>query len=452
MRNRIWASGLAVLLTIGGCPAVLSVAGAAPESTSPSTADRIIPDNSRPMGTGPTLAGLDVLKKQDFKPLQGKRVGVLTNASAIDRDGNHLLDLMHKHPNVNLVKIFSPEHGLFSSEDSKVKDFREPKTGLMVHSLYGTPKPGTKAHYPAQEDLKDLDVVVVDMQDIGARFYTYFAYMAYMMEEAAKAGVEVVVLDRPNPIGGKYVDGPLPDTDLVGRVTIYFPMPIAHGMTMGELAKMFNAENNLGTKLTVVPMENWTRDMYYDETGLRWVNPSPNIQDLDAALAYPGVAVPENQISMGRGTSEPFHLLGTPYVDEEAARALADALTTDALPGVKVEPVEFTPTGKYARWHPGEGKLCRGVRYTITDREKFSPVTMGLMVMDFFEGRYGASRKNSGAEPTRFNLWPLRGPSSAWVCGALHERKPLSYIREAIDRDVASFLPIREKYLLYPER
>lgn len=453
MGRTFWSGALAALLILTGTAAAPAQTGGSGAGTTNSPAGRVIPDNSRPMGEGPTLAGLDVLKRENFARLKGKRVALLTNASAIDRDGNHLIDLTYAHPNVNLVKLFSPEHGLFSSEDTKVADFREPRTGLMVHSLYGTPKPGTRAHYPALEDLKDVDVVVVDMQDIGARFYTYFAYMAYMMEECGKIGCEVMVLDRPNPIGGLYVDGPLPDPDLVGRVTIYFPMPIAHGMTMGELAKMFNAENRLNAKLTVVEMENWTRDMYYDETGLRWVNPSPNIRDLDAAIAYPGVAIPENQISMGRGTSEPFHLLGAPYVTKEEAQALAQALTTDTLKGVRVEPVEFTPTGKYAKWHPGEEKLCRGVRYTITDRKAFQPVTMGLLVMDFFNRHYGERYVESrGKLVPQFNLWPLRGPSAAWVCGALREKKPIAEIRRVIDQEVQKFLPIRAKYLIYPER
>ncbi len=449
----IWSSAIAALIIVGG----VAAGSAQTESTAAGTTatdERVIPDKSRPMGEGPTLSGLDVLKRENFERLKGKRVALLTNASAIDRDSNHMIDLMVGHPNVNLVKLFSPEHGLFTAEDTKVADFKEPKTGLMVHSLYGDPKPGQKKHYPALDDLRDVDVVVADMQDIGARFYTYFSYLAYMMEQAGILGFEVIVLDRPNPIGGLYVDGPLPDPDLVGRVTIYFPMPIAHGMTMGEMGKMFNAENNLNAKLTVIEMENWTRNMFYDETGLPWVNPSPNIQDLDAAIAYPGVAIPENQISMGRGTDEPFHVLGAHYVTEKDSQDLAQALTTDTLKGVTVEPVEFTPTGKYAKWHPGEEKLCRGIRFTITDRNEYNAITMGLLVMDFFVERYKDQyiENAAGKQVPRFNLWPLRGSASAWMMGALHERRPVSVIRETIDGEVQKFLPIRAKYLIYSEK
>ncbi|MCX7019807.1 MAG: DUF1343 domain-containing protein [bacterium] len=427
--------------------------------TNPPTTARepVIKTDSRPMGDGPTLTGLDVLQRNDFRQLKGKRAALLTNHTAINRESVNILDLMTSHPNVKLVALFSPEHGLFGNVDTQVEDFHNTRTGLMVYSLYTARKdPNLKAHHPRPQDLKGIDVVVIDMQDIGARFYTYSGYMGNMMEECGKLGVEVMVLDRPNPIGGLYVDGPLTDDDLVGAVTSYFKMPIAHGMTMGEMAMMFNAENKLGCKLTIVQAQNWTRDMCFDQTGLRWVNPSPNIQDLDAALAYPGIAMTERNVSMGRGTTEPFHLFGTPFIDDP--RGMCDEINKSGLvTGARIEAADFTPTGTLARQHIGEGKTCRGGRIIITDRRKFRPVALGVSVMTYLCAKYGEKyvpQKTSAGVKTapQYDVMQLRGLTSAVLCARIREKVSAENNLKFIDQQVAHFLPIRAKYLLYPEK
>ena len=424
----------------------------------------LIAVKSRRLGSGPTLAGLDVLKREGFARLKGKQTALLTNHSAIDREGNHVLDLLMAAPDVKLVKLFSPEHGLYGNVDTHTGDTRDTATGLMVHSLYSTkPANPKKPQSPNPKDLEGLDVVVVDMQDIGARYYTYPAYMAYMMEECAPLGVEVMVLDRPNPIGGTYVDGPLTDDDMLGKATAYFKMPIAHGMTMGELAKMFNAENHIGCKLTVVPCENLTRDMYFDQTGLLWVDPSPSIQDLDAALVYPGVAIPESIVSMGRGTSEPFHVFGAPYIENPAE--MVEQITSGGLAGVRLEVADFTPTGTLSRGHVGEGLLCRGARMTITDRKAFRPMELGVRMMAYLNDKYGSvmvaerewSRTAKRSVPTgrivpRFDAIRFRGAGGAILSARLREGKPVRSTMEFIDSQVAAFMPVRAKYLIYPDK
>jgi uncharacterized protein YbbC (DUF1343 family) len=432
-----------------------------PATHDKSSTGPLIKVESRKIGEGPTLTGLDVLQQKNFEPLHGKRVALLTNHSAINRDGEHILDLMYNNPNVNLVKLFSPEHGLYGNVDTKVADSRDTATGLMIHSLYSKrPASEAKPHHPRPSDLDDLDIVVVDMQDVGAVYYTYCSYMGYMMEECAKKGVEVMVLDRPNPIGGLYVDGPVIDADFAGSVTGYFRMPTAHGMTMGELAKMFQAEKNIPCKLTVVPCKNWSRDMYFDQTGLRWVDPSPNIQDLDAALVYPGIAITEHEISMGRGTPQPFHVFGAPWIEDP--QEMIDEVTSGGLPGVKLEVADFTPTGTLARDHPGEQKVCHGARMTITDRAEFRPVDLGLRVITYLQKKYGkvyiperkydAKKKawgETGFQVPQYDTVRIRGPLTAIVACRIQENKPYDETLKFIEGQVEQFKSIREKYLIY---
>ena len=417
---------------------------------------------SRSMGEGPVKSGLDVLAEEEFKRLHGKRVALLTNHSAIDREGRHILDLMFGHKNVDLVSLFSPEHGLYGNIDTKTPDAVDTATGLMIHSLYSKrTETQTKPFHPRDQDLAGIDVVIVDMQDIGARYYTYCSYMAYMMESCAPLGVEVMVLDRPNPIGGVYVDGPLLDDDLIGNITTYFKMPIAHGMTMGEMARMFNSENGINCKLSVVEMQNWKRDMYWDETGLRWVNPSPNIQDLDAAIVYPGIAITEALVSMGRGTTEPFHVFGAPFVKDPVGMC-RDINTSSGMKGFRLEPFEFTPVGTLARYHAGEKQLCRGARIVITDRKAFRPFQLGLLAMTYLQQHYGsemiqqrrwnaASKKSvrTGRLVPRYDVMSLRGSCSSLMCARIRENRAVDETLQVIDRQVKQFLPVRQKYLIY---
>ncbi len=318
--------------------------------------------------------GIDVLAAHDFSALTGKRVGLITNHSGLDAAGRRTIDLLAKAPGVRLRALFSPEHGLSGKADWKVASGRDASTDLPVYSLYGD----TRRPTPAM--LKGLDVLVFDVQDAGARFYTYMATMGYAMEAAATAGIRFVVLDRPNPITASRTEGPVLDPDLKS-FTAYFPLPVRHGMTLGELAQMFNAENRIGVKLTVVPLRGYRREMWFDETGLTWVNPSPNLRSLTQAALYPGVALCEaSNVSVGRGTQAPFELLGAPWIDAEALTAF---LQGRPIAGVRFEPVRFTPALSIFK-----GEECRGIRITLTDRERLEPVLLGIEILSALQHLY----------------------------------------------------------------
>ena len=314
----------------------------------------------------PVRAGIDVLRASGFKALEGRRVALLTNLAARARTGELTLDVLRAAANVRLVALFAPEHGLTATQDAKVPSGRDARTGLPVHSLYG------ETQRPTPAMLAGVDVVVVDLPDVGARFYTYITTMAYLLEEAGRAGVGVMVLDRPNPINGADIEGPLLEEDLASFVG-YFPMPVRHGMTLGELARLFNAERKLGAELTVVEVEGWTRDTWLDGTGLPWSNPSPNIRNLAAATLYPGLgAIEWSNISVGRGTPTPFEQLGAPWID---GRALALVLNARRIPGVRFVDTTFTPDSSV---HANQ--LCAGVAMTITDRDVLRPVRLGIEI------------------------------------------------------------------------
>jgi uncharacterized protein YbbC (DUF1343 family)/CubicO group peptidase (beta-lactamase class C family) len=328
----------------------------------------------RPITT--VLTGIDVLRAEGFAILRGKRVGLVTNHTGRARDGATTIDLLYRAPDVKLVALFSPEHGIRGILDSKVPSEKDETTGLPIHSLYGE----TRRPTPAM--LQGLDVMVVDLQDIGTRFYTYMTTMAYVMEEARKNNIAVVVLDRPNPIGGVQIEGPLLDNGDFG-FTGYFSMPIRHSLTLGELAKLFNGENKIGAALTVVAMRNWERGKWFDETGLPWINPSPNMRNLIQASVYPGIgAIEGTNISVGRGTDAPFEQVGAPWID---GVQLTDALNARAVAGVRFYPVRFTPaSSKYAK------EECQGVFIIVTDRSALRPVRLGLEIASALSKLYGA--------------------------------------------------------------
>ncbi len=308
--------------------------------------------------------GIDVLAEQDFAPLRGKHVGLITNHTGRTADGRRTIDVLAAASGVTLTSIFSPEHGLQGRLNDSVSDSTDPATGIRVWSLYG----GTRR--PTPEMLRGLDVLVFDIQDAGVRYYTYPTTMAYAMEEAAKHGLEFVVLDRPDPLNGAAVDGPLLDSDKLSFVG-YFPLPLRHGMTVGELARLYNAENHLGVKLTVVAMKNWRRRMWFDQTGVEWVNPSPNLRSLRANVTYPAIELLRaGGVSVGRGTPTPFELFGAPWID---ARLLSDTLNARHIPGVRFVPVEFTPTEDV---HPS--RLCHGVRLELTQRNALDTGRLGV--------------------------------------------------------------------------
>lgn len=316
--------------------------------------------------TAKVLTGIDVLARDGFKQLAGLRVGLVTNHTGRDSAGRTTIDVLHKAPGVKLVALFSPEHGIRGLADEKISDSRDEQTGLPVYSLYG------ETRRPKPEQLKDLDALVFDIQDIGARFYTYISTVGLVMEEAAKARLPVFVLDRPNPIGGVEIEGPMADADKLSFVA-HHPIPVRHGMTIGELAQLFNAERQIGCDLRVVKMDGWQRPMWLDETNLTWVNPSPNMRSLTEATLYPGIGLLETtNVSVGRGTDTPFEVIGAPWID---GRQLAAYLNGRRIPGVRFVPIRFTPRGSVFK-----DEECGGVNIIITERARFRPVTNGLEI------------------------------------------------------------------------
>ena len=325
--------------------------------------------------TRAVMTGIDVLRAEGFARLRGQRVGLVTNQTGRARDGVTTIDLLHEARDVQLVVLFSPEHGIRGTLEGRVSSSRDERTVLPIYSLYGDTR------RPTEDMLAGLDTLVIDLQDIGARFYTYMTTMAYVMEEAAQRGIAVVVLDRPNPVNGVQIEGPTLDEAAMG-FTGYFRMPIRHGLTLGELARLFDGENEIGGELTVVAMDGWRRDTWFDETGLPWVNPSPNMRNLTQAALYPGLgAIEMTNISVGRGTDAPFQQIGAPWID---GVRVAAALNARGLPGVRFYPVSFTPSsGQYA------GEACQGVHLIVTDRRSLRPVRVGLEIASVLHRLYG---------------------------------------------------------------
>ncbi|HEX6650683.1 MAG TPA: exo-beta-N-acetylmuramidase NamZ domain-containing protein, partial [Pyrinomonadaceae bacterium] len=310
------------------------------------------------------LTGIDVLERDNFKPLAGMRIGLLTNHTGRDREGRQTIDVLNGAPGVKLVALFSPEHGIRGAADDKVSDSKDEKTGLPIYSLYG------ETRRPKPEQLKDLDAIVYDIQDVGSRFYTYISTLGYLLEEAAKAKLPVFVLDRPNPIGGVDVEGPIADKDKLS-FTSYHTIPTRHGLTIGELAQLFNKQRNIGADLRVIKMEGWRRAMWFDETNLTWISPSPNMRSLTEATLYPGVGLLETtNVSVGRGTDTPFEVVGAPWIQGDR---LAEYLNQRAIPGVRFVALRFTPNASVFK-----GEECGGVNIIITDRAAFRPLLTGI--------------------------------------------------------------------------
>lgn len=369
--------------------------------------------------------GIDVLHGHAYDVLRGSRVGLITNHTGIDRSWNPTIDLLRSAPGVELRALFSPEHGIRGTEDAKVGDTRDAASGLPVHSLYG------ETRKPSPEQLRDLDTLVFDIQDAGARFYTYVATMALAMEAAAEAKVRFVVLDRVNPIGGEVVGGPL----LQGETSFTAPHPIViqHGMTVGELARMIRDEKHLDLDLVVVPLRGWKRAQWQDDAGLPWINPSPNLRSLTAAGLYPGVAQIEYAISVGRGTDAPFEVAGAPWID---GPALARALDALAIPGIRFEATRFTPSSSlFAK------QECGGVRMTITDRKSLRATDVGLALIHTIHRLYP-----NELDLDKVNVL-VRDPRTMAM---LRDGKSLAEITAMWRADETAFAARRAKYLLYP--
>ena len=370
--------------------------------------------------------GLDALEAGNFSQLAGLRIGLITNHTGLDCSGRRTIDILYDAPGIKLVAIFSPEHGLSGKEDSRVPSASDPFTLLPVYSLYGDNL------RPSEEMLGGIDALVFDIQDAGVSFYTYITTMGYAMEAAAQKGIEFYVLDRPDPVTGSIVQGPVPESDL-RSFTDYFPMPIRHGMTVGELAKMFNEENRIGAKLRVIRMEGYRRDLWYDDTGLKWVNPSPNLRSLTEATLYPGVALAEGaNVSVGRGTETPFEILGAPWIN---SGEFASYLGGRKIPGINFMPADFIPEGSRFK-----NRTCHGVRIILTDRQVLDSPALGIEIISALQRLY----------PGEFEIdqtLPLIG-----------SRKVLQRIKDGADpREIVQswqgpleqFLKIRAKYLLY---
>ncbi|HEX5704416.1 MAG TPA: exo-beta-N-acetylmuramidase NamZ domain-containing protein [Pyrinomonadaceae bacterium] len=324
----------------------------------PRPAPAIVPDAQ-------VLTGIDVLERDGFKQLSGMKIGLITNHTGRNRAGRSTIDVLFKAPGVKLVALFSPEHGIRGLlDENKISDGKDEQTGLPIYSLYG------ESRRPKPEHLKDLDALVFDIQDVGARFYTYISTLGYAMEEAAKVKLPVYVLDRANPINGLDVEGPIADSDKFSFV-VYHALPVRHGMTVGELARLFNEQRKIGADVRVIKMENWRRTMWFDSTNLTWVNPSPNMRSLTQATLYPGVGLLETtNVSVGRGTDTPFEVLGAPWLD---GQPLANYLNARQIAGVRFVPVRFTPKSSVHK-----DQECGGINIIATDRTRLQSVSMGI--------------------------------------------------------------------------
>jgi len=411
LRARV-AAAVAAALNLG--PSRKVAAGQEPVMTGAGAAD------------GPVRTGLEVLADQGFAPLQGKNIGVITNHSGRDRRGRSLIALLQQAPGVRLKAIFSPEHGLAGTLDQKVASGTDPATGLKVHSLYGEVKKPTPAM------LRGLDALVYDLQDVGVRFYTYITTLGYCLEAAASAKLDFYVLDRPDPLTAAAVQGPVLEPALKSFIG-YFPLPVRYGLTPGEVAGLFNRENRINAKLHVIKMAGYRRDMWLDQTGVAWVNPSPNLRSLTQTILYPAVGLVEAaNVSVGRGTPTPFEVLGAPWI---SGKQLADHLNRRQIPGVSFEAVTFTPRGnRYAR------ESCSGVRLRLTDRNALDSPALGLELAAALVRLH----------PDKFQLDRTLGMiGSRQILQALKRGDDPRALRPRWQPGLEAFQRLRTQYLLY---
>ncbi|MFC4736968.1 exo-beta-N-acetylmuramidase NamZ domain-containing protein [Bacillus daqingensis] len=408
---------VSILLSAALVASVMTTAGASPGNA---------PDKGEDF-----KLGVDVLMEDELELVEGKNVGLITNPTGVDQELNNIVDVLFEHPDVELTALYGPEHGIRGDAQAGeyVESYIDEQTGLPVYSLYG------ETRQPTEEMLEDVDVLLYDIQDVGTRFYTYIYTMAYVMEAAEEYDIPVVVLDRPNPINGEAVEGPVLDPDFESFVGLY-PIPLRHGMTSGELAYFFNEEFDINADLSVVEMEGWERWMYYDDTPLHWVLQSPNMPTLDTALVYPGAALIEGtNASEGRGTTKPFELLGAPFVNSTELAAELNALE---LPGVTFRAASFTPTiSKH------QGTLSNGVQIHIEDRDAFQPVETGLHIVQTMLELYPNEFEFLG---TNFfdNLI-----GNSYVRENLLNGVPADEIISKWQDELDDFMDVRADYLLY---
>ena len=376
---------------------------------------------------GSVLTGIDVLEKSAFTQLAGRNVGLITNQTGINYAGISNIQLLHEAENVNLIALFNPEHGLFGKLDVEtIEDSRDTTTGVNIFSLYGSNR------RPTSEMLEGLDTLVFDIQDIGTRFYTYISTMGHAMQAAAENHVRFVVLDRPNPINGLTVSGPVLDEGKQSFVGFHL-LPVRHGMTIGELAHMFKVELQLELELEIIPLKNWSRADYFDSTGLQWINPSPNMRSLTEAILYPGIGLLETtNLSVGRGTDTPFEWFGAPWID---ANLLEKELSALDLPGVQFAAVQFTPDAiKF------EGQLCHGIAIQITNRARFESVRTGLEIAVQLRRLFPKDW-----DSTRYD----RLLGNEVVLEAIKAGKSYADIEVGLRQDLEGFERRRAKFLIY---
>ena len=371
-------------------------------------------------------AGLDVLESQKFAPLRGKRIGLITNHTGVDFQGRSTIDVLTHAAGVQVVALFSPEHGLAGSFDDKISSTKDRATGLSVFSLYG------ETQRPTDEMLAGIDALVFDVQDAGVRFYTYTTTMAYCMEEAAKRNIAFFVLDRPNPLGGEIVEGPVLDADKTA-FTAYFPLPVRYGLTIGELAQFFNAENHINADLHVIAMKNWHRNYFYESTGLRWIPPSPNLRTLKGAILYPGLEILQNAgVSVGRGTETPFEEFGAPWINGDD---VATALNNRHLPGLRFAAQPFVPVaGLYG------GQRCGGVSVRVIDRAAVRSMRTGIEIAAVLQKLYP-----DHFDPAKLLLLTGSDETIRQLQDAVAPEKIVASWNAAL----TAFDTIRRKYFLY---
>ena len=381
------------------------------------------PDTQLP----PVRNGIDMLVADEFRVLSNLRVGLLTNHTGVTLDGLRTIDVLRASEELLLDRIFTPEHGLSgaAADGESVADSKDDSTGLPVISLFGA------RDRPSEEHLAGLDAVLFDVQDVGCRFYTYITTLGFLLEVCAEFGVRIYVLDRPNPIDGADVEGPSSD-GASESFTNYHPLPLRHGMTMGEMARLLNSEREIGADLRVATMGGWTRDLWFDQTGQQWTNPSPNIRDLTAAALYPGIGLLEGtNVSVGRGTPTPFHLVGAPWID---GPALTERLTRADLPAMKFEAVSFTPDD---RRHPYAGQSCNGVRAIVEEQADTIPTMLGLELIRALRSDY----------PRQWEFKKLDGLlARPDLLDAIEDASPEL---EDLWQPDPEYFDIRAKYLLY---
>ncbi len=381
-------------------------------------------------GDGGVRNGIDVLERDGFSVLAGLKIGLVTNQTGINRERRSTIDLLASAPGVELKALFSPEHGIRGVlEQDSVDDGKDAATGLPIYSLYQS-----EFRKPTKAQLKGLDALLFDIQDIGCRFYTYVSTMGLAMESAAESGIRFIVLDRVNPIGGVLVDGPI-RSGTGNDFVAFHDMPVQHGMTVGELARMFRVERNIDVELEVIPLEGWNPAMRFDETGLPWINPSPNIRSVSEAMLYPGVGLIEfTNVSVGRGTQTPFEHIGSPWIHEGR---LAERLRDEELAGIFFLPTRFTPDASVF-----DGEDCGGVRFVVSDRDQLRPLDLGLALMRVLQEMH----------PDTFNLSEkgnilLRHQKTL---DAILAGESIESIREMWKPETDRFLKRRKAFLLYP--